>query len=105
AQLHQEIAELIAEAPSQSLLTMPSVLLLAGVGVWRFSYREVDLPDNTFVIYGELDEVITLSGAFEWLTSKQQAVTVLLGVGYYFHGAFIELWKQLELYLMGIDLI
>lgn len=105
AQLHQEIAELIAEAPSQSLLTMPSALLLAGVGVWRFSYREVDLPDNTFVIHGEQDEVIALSDAFEWLTGKQQAITVLPGVGHYFHGALIELRKQLELYLKGIDLI
>ena len=84
---------------------MPSALLLAGVGVWRFSYREVELPENTFVIHGEQDEVISLADAFEWLRTKEQPVTVLPGVGHFFHGALIELRKQLELYLKGINLI
>lgn len=105
AQLHQEVADLIVQEPQQTQLSMPSALLLAGVGVWRFSYREVELPDNTFVIHGEQDEVISLTDAFEWLGTKQQAVTVLPGVGHFFHGALIELRKQLELYLKGIHLI
>lgn len=105
AQLHQEVADLIIQEPQQSQLSMPSALLLAGVGVWRFSYREVELPDNTFVIHGEQDEVISLADAFEWLGTKQQAVTVLPGIGHFFHGALIELRKQLELYLKGIHLI
>lgn len=105
AQLHQEVEDLIASTPEQSTLTMPSALLLAGVGVWRFSYREVQLPENTFVIHGEQDEIISLADAFEWLTEKKQSVTVLPGVGHFFHGALIELRKQLELYLKGISLI
>ncbi|MDO5666887.1 MAG: alpha/beta hydrolase [Alcaligenaceae bacterium] len=105
AQLHQEIEDLIKAAPEQAVLTMPSALLLAGVGVWRFSYRDVNLPTNTFVIHGGDDEVISLHDAFEWLTEKKQALTVLPGVGHFFHGALIELRKQLELYLKGIGLI
>ena len=105
AQLHQEISDLIEQDPQQSELIMPSALLLAGVGVWRFSYRDVTLPENTFVIHGEQDEVIALADAFEWLGTKQQAVTVLPGVGHFFHGALIELRKQLERYLKGLELI
>lgn len=105
AQLHQEIEDVIGSGPEQSHLTMPSALLLAGVGVWRFSYREVNLPANTFVIHGGEDEVIPLSDAFAWLAEKKQSVTVLPGVGHFFHGALIELRKQIELYLKGIGLI
>lgn len=105
AQLHQEIEDLISADAAPSDLTMPAALLLAGVGVWRFSYREVNLPENTFVIHGEADDVIPLADAFQWLTEKKQAVTVLPGVGHFFHGALIELRKQLELYLKGIGLI
>lgn len=105
AQLHQEVADLVAAQSEQSQLQMPSALLLAGVGVWRFSYREVELPENTFVIHGEQDDVIPLQDAFEWLGTKQQSVTVLPGIGHFFHGALIELRKQLELYLKGVHLI
>lgn len=105
AQLHQEVADLVAAQSEQSQLQIPSALLLAGVGVWRFSYREVELPENTFVIHGEQDDVIPLQDAFEWLGTKQQSVTVLPGIGHFFHGALIELRKQLELYLKGVHLI
>lgn len=105
AQLHQEIEDLIGESSGQSALLMPSALLLAGVGVWRFSYREINLPENSFVIHGGEDEVIPLADAFQWLAEKKQSVTVLPGVGHFFHGALIELRKQLELYLKGIGLI
>ena len=105
AQLHQEIEDLLSVETEQIELGMPSALLLAGVGVWRFSYREVELPENTFVIHGGEDEVIPLDDAFKWLSTKEQAVTVLPSVGHFFHGALIELRKQLELYLKGINLI
>ncbi|AVL71750.1 alpha/beta hydrolase [Oligella urethralis] len=105
AQLHQEIEDLMATAAAPVALTMPAALVLAGVGVWRFSYREVDLPENTFVIHGEADEVIPLADAFTWLAEKKQAVTVLPGVGHFFHGALIELRKQLALYLKGLELL
>jgi alpha/beta superfamily hydrolase len=105
AQLHQEVADLIATQPEPSQLQMPAALLLAGVGVWRFSYRDVELPENTFVIHGQQDDVIPLQDAFAWLGTKKQAVTVLPGIGHFFHGALIELRRQLELYLKGIRLI
>ena len=105
ALLHQEVVDLIDRGAEQSGLTVPSALILAGVGVWRFNYRELRLPENTFVIHGGADEVIPLADAFEWLAMYRQPVTVLPNVGHFFHGALIELRKQLELYLKGLDLI
>lgn len=105
AQLHQEIEDLLNESSSSTQLTMPAALVLAGVGVWRFSYRDVNLPANTFIIHGEADEVIPLEDAFVWLREKQRAITVLPGVGHFFHGALIELREQLADYLKSKQLI
>lgn len=106
AQLYSEVAERQAD-PARAIagLALPEAVLLAGVGVWRFSYREVSLPTNTFVIHGEKDDVIPLEDAYPWLQQHNLAVTVLPGVGHFFHGALVELRQQLEIYLRSLALI
>lgn len=74
----------------------PAALMLAGVAVWRFQFRDVDLPEDTLIVHGEQDEVVPLQEAFDWTRERAVPVVVIPGASHFFHGKLLLL-KQLVL--------
>jgi alpha/beta superfamily hydrolase len=69
-------ARLALIAPSTLKQTLPSV------------------PQDTLVIHGESDDVVPLSATLDWARPQSLPVTVLPGVGHFFHGQ-LALLKRL----------
>lgn len=109
AQVYAELSDAI-EGVNQSTISspaqvaLPKQLILLGPGVWRFAYREVNLPDDTLLVHGEKDDVIPLADAYEWLKDRQLPITVIPDSGHFFHGKLVILKNivQRQLRLMGI---
>jgi alpha/beta superfamily hydrolase len=88
AQLHAGLEE--------NGLPRPAALMLAGAAVWRFQFRELQLPDDTLVVHGEQDEVVPLQEVFDWTRERAVPVVVIPGASHFFHGKLLLL-KQLVL--------
>lgn len=86
-------AQLYAELADQGK-ALPKQLMLFGSGVWRYSYRSIDLPKNTLLVHGEKDEVIPLSDVLDWLHDFNLPITVIPNACHFFHGKLVLL-KQL----------
>lgn len=69
-------------------------LVLVAPAVVNFAVGEV--PAGTLVFHGEADEVVPLTAALDWARPQHQPITVLPGVGHFFHGQ-LALLKQLLL--------
>lgn len=69
-------------------------LVLIGPAVVNFAPPAVS--QHTLVIHGEADEVVPLSAVFDWARPQTLPVTVVPGVGHFFHGQ-LGLLKQLIL--------
>lgn len=67
-------------------------LALAGLAASRFPAQAV--PADTLVVHGEQDEVVPLSAVLDWARPQALPVTVLPGVGHFFHGQ-LPLLKRL----------
>ncbi|MEK8049648.1 alpha/beta fold hydrolase [Ideonella sp. DXS22W] len=59
-------------------------LALVGPATSRFALPAV--PADTVVVHGEADEVVPLQATFDWARPQALPVTVLPGVGHFFHG-------------------
>lgn len=59
-------------------------LVLIGPAVNRFPAQEV--PPNTLVIHGEVDDVVPLAAVFDWARPQQLPVVVVPGGEHFFHG-------------------
>ncbi|MDT7834268.1 alpha/beta hydrolase [Aquabacterium sp. OR-4] len=59
-------------------------LVLVGPATSRFALPAV--PPDTVVVHGEADEVVPLQATFDWARPQTLPVTVLPGVGHFFHG-------------------
>ncbi len=44
------------------------------------------VPENTFVVHGEADDVVPLSSTLDWARPQVLPVTVVPGAGHFFHG-------------------
>ena len=73
----QVAARVAPQAPAQALV-------LVGPAVETFPMAPV--PPDTLVIHGELDEVVSLRGVFDWARAQALPVTVVPGAGHFFHG-------------------
>lgn len=49
------------------------------------------VPADTVVIHGEQDEVVPLSATLDWARPQHLPVTVMPGVGHFFHGQLTQL--------------
>jgi alpha/beta superfamily hydrolase len=67
-------------------------LVLVGPAVLNFPPSPVS--QDTLVIHGEADEVVPLSAVLDWARPQTLPVTVVPGVGHFFHGQ-LGLLKQL----------
>ncbi len=70
----------------------PERLALIGPAVLNFAPPPVS--QNTLVIHGEADDVVPLAAVLDWARPQVLPVTVVPGVGHFFHGQ-LGLLKQL----------
>ena len=62
----------------------PQRMVLVGPSTQRQTMANV--PADTVVIHGEIDDVVPLSATFDWARPQSLPVIVLPGVGHFFHG-------------------
>jgi alpha/beta superfamily hydrolase len=82
--------------------TLPDALMLIGSAVNRFKFRHIDVPDHTFMVHGEADEVVPLAEAMDFARSHALPVVVLPDASHFFHGKLIGLKKLLLQRLAGV---
>jgi uncharacterized protein len=63
-------------------------LVLVGPSVSRAAAAPIDAAAhlNTLVLHGEQDDTVALSAVLDWARSQALPVTVVPGVGHFFHG-------------------
>ncbi|GAB2916283.1 alpha/beta hydrolase [Paralcaligenes sp. KSB-10] len=88
AQLYSGVAEQAGKTPD--------ALMLIGSAVERFKFREVRIPDDTFLIHGEVDEVVPLSEAMDFARVRGLPVVVVPDATHFFHGRLITLKQLLQ---------
>ncbi len=72
----------------------PQQLVLIAPAVGRFAMP--DVPDNTLLIHGDMDEVVELQEVLQWARPQHLPVIVLTDAEHYFHGRLTQL-KQIVL--------
>lgn len=74
----------VASRAAQQLAEPAQRLVLVGPATSRFDTAPV--PADTVVIHGEVDDVVPLSAVLDWARPQSLPVTVVPGVGHFFHG-------------------
>jgi uncharacterized protein len=74
----------VASRAAQRLTAPARRLVLVGPATSRFDTAPV--PADTVVIHGEVDDVVPLSAVLDWARPQSLPVTVVPGVGHFFHG-------------------
>ena len=66
----------------------PQAVVLVGTAASRFSVAPVapELHDRTLVLHGESDDTVPLVDVLNWARPQLLPVTVIPGVGHFFHG-------------------
>ncbi|WPB56799.1 alpha/beta hydrolase [Xylophilus sp. GOD-11R] len=66
----------------------PQKVVFVGTATTRFSVATVppEAHERTLVIHGETDDTVPLSDVIEWARPQTLPVTVVPGVGHFFHG-------------------
>lgn len=78
----------------------PEQLVLVGTAVSRFAVPPIapEWHGRTLVVHGEVDDVVPLAAVFDWARPQQSLpVTVVPGVGHFFHGQ-LPLLKNIVLH-------
>lgn len=75
-----------------------SKIVLVGTAASRFHVPSVpaEAHDRTLVLHGESDDTVPLSAVMDWARPQSLPVTVVPGVGHFFHGQ-LPLLKSLVL--------
>ena len=64
-------------------------MVLVGTAVGRVSgdreYAGANVPEDTIIIHGELDETVPLANVLAWAAPQDLAVTVIPGADHFFH--------------------
>lgn len=94
AQLYSELAEAADK--------LPDALLLAGSAVDRFKFRDVVVPETTFLVHGETDEVVPLSEAMDFARRHGLPMVVVPEASHFFHGKLIALRLLIEQRLASV---
>ncbi|HEX5338593.1 MAG TPA: alpha/beta fold hydrolase [Gallionella sp.] len=69
--------------------TKPQQLVLVAPAVGRFAMPQV--PHNTLLVHGDLDDIVPLAQLLEWARPQRLAVTVLAGAEHFFHRRLVQL--------------
>lgn len=67
----------------------PRRMVLVGPAVGRFAVGNV--PADTIVIHGEMDEVVPLADVLAWARPQELPIVVFPGCGHFFHGRLPQL--------------
>ncbi|NYT64285.1 alpha/beta hydrolase [Alcaligenaceae bacterium] len=94
AQLYSQLAE--------NTERLPTALLLAGSAVNRFKFRAVTVPDDTFLVHGEADEVVPLAEAMDFARNHSLPMVVVPDASHFFHGKLIVLRQLLQQRLASV---
>ena len=78
---------------------LPEQLVLVGTAASRFEVAPVsaELKPRTLVVHGETDDVVPLASVLDWARPQSLPVTVVPGVGHFFHGQ-LPLLKNIVLH-------
>ncbi|MGQ3054058.1 MAG: alpha/beta hydrolase [Roseateles sp.] len=74
----------VASRAAQRLAEPAQRLVLVGPATSRFDTAPV--PADTVIIHGEVDDVVPLSSVLSWARPQSLPITVVPGVGHFFHG-------------------
>jgi alpha/beta superfamily hydrolase len=77
----------------------PQQLVLIAPAVGRFAMP--DVPHDTLLIHGDLDEVVELQELLKWARPQHLPVVVLAGAEHFFHGRLTQLKQIVTNYLAG----
>lgn len=77
------VAAQLAQRLSQSGRSVQG-LVLVGPATANFALPAV--PPDTVVVHGEADDVVPLQATLDWARPQHLPVTVLPGIGHFFHG-------------------
>lgn len=80
----------------------PIKLVLVAPAVGRFEMPQV--PANTLLIHGELDEVVALSDVFSWARQQHLPIVVVPQATHYFHGHLHHLKAIVSQHFIGHSL-
>lgn len=94
-------AQLYSELAAQSR-TVPDALLLVGSAVERFKFRDIAIPDDTFLAHGEADEVVPLSEAMDFARGRGLPMVVIPDASHFFHGKLLVLKQLLQQRLASV---
>jgi alpha/beta superfamily hydrolase len=94
AQVYSELAE-------QSAM-VPDALLLVGSAVERFKFRDIAIPEDTFLAHGEADEVVPLSEAMDFARGRGLPMVVIPDATHFFHGKLLVLKQLLQQRLASV---
>ncbi|RZI80102.1 MAG: alpha/beta fold hydrolase [Rubrivivax sp.] len=65
-------------------------------------YNVPTVPANALVVQGEQDDVVTLASVLDWARPQALPVTVVPGVGHFFHGQLAVLRERVLRHLRGV---
>ncbi|RZL01034.1 MAG: alpha/beta hydrolase [Rubrivivax sp.] len=88
----------IAASASARLPEPPSELVLVSPAT---RYTVPTVPAHTFVVQGEQDDVVSLASVLDWARPQSLPVTVVPGVGHFFHGQLNVLRDRVLRHLRG----
>jgi alpha/beta superfamily hydrolase len=74
----------VAAHAAARLATPPAALLLVAPATANFALPAV--PEDTFVVHGDADDVVPLAATLDWARPQSLPVLVVPGGGHYFHG-------------------
>lgn len=94
-------ARVYSELASQ-LHALPDMLMLVGSAVPRFSDADLTLPDDTLLIHGEDDEVVSLAEAMDFARPRNMPVVVIPSASHFFHGKLLILKRLISQGLAAI---
>lgn len=98
AQAHARLTEAAANRPE---LVAPKQLVLISPATSRYEVPEV--PADTLVVEGELDDVVPLASILDWVRPQGLPVTVVPGTGHFFHGKLTVLREVVLRHLRAIS--
>jgi uncharacterized protein len=81
----------------------PRRLILVGPSTEK--QQVADVPADTLVIHGEVDDVVPLAATLAWARPQHLPVVVFPGVGHFFHGQIALLKKTIVRELHDLDAV
>ncbi len=75
---------------------LPDAVLLAGSAVKRFQFRDIAIPEDTWLVHGEHDEVVPLAEAMDFAREHALPMIVVPEGGHFFHGKLLVLRQLVQ---------